>query len=234
MIQWLYDNKLFVLLGIATLFGFFWLYQFKDRLKAKTPVLLAIAILHTGIGLVSVKVFAFLESGEAGGMSLFGGVFFMPLLYFAVSKLTKRDTADVFDIFAVCMITTLFCARINCLLGGCCLGIKFPGTDFRIPTREMELVFYAILFLAVRKKVCRRNYRGLIYPIYLISYGVFRFCVEWLRESTNTVGFIHLGHIWALVAVAVGSGFYYYLTKNNPTAKKQNKKKSKIKTRRKP
>lgn len=36
---------------------------------------LILSVLHTAIGVCSVKVFAFLESGDIGNMSLFGGVF---------------------------------------------------------------------------------------------------------------------------------------------------------------
>ena len=47
-------------------------------------------------------------------MSIFGAVFFMPVGYYLGAKLFRRPLADVFDIFAVPMIFTLFCSRINC------------------------------------------------------------------------------------------------------------------------
>ena len=62
-----------------------------------------VAVLHTLIGVLSVKIFAFLETGfnpdSLGNMSLFGGVFFMPVLYFISAKVSKRNIKTVFDIF---------------------------------------------------------------------------------------------------------------------------------------
>lgn len=48
----------------------------------KWYAVIAFSVLHTVCGVLSVKAFAFLETGDAGNMSLFGGVFFMPVLYF--------------------------------------------------------------------------------------------------------------------------------------------------------
>ena len=83
---------------------------------------LPISICHTLYGVLTVTVFAFLETGfdsnSLGNMSLFGGVFFMPLAYWLGAKLSKRKMADVFDIFTICMIFTLMCARINCIIAG--------------------------------------------------------------------------------------------------------------------
>ena len=95
VVEWLDANKLIVLLTIGTLFAFGWLFALRERLHMKWYVAIPIAILHTLIGVLSVKIFAFMETGFAldslGNMSLFGGVFFMPLVYWAGAKLTKRN-----------------------------------------------------------------------------------------------------------------------------------------------
>ena len=88
------------------------------------------------------------DMGAMGNMSLFGAVFFMPLVYWAFAKLSGRSAADVFDVFTVCLVFTLMCARLNCIFSGCCLGAHIPiegPTHLRFPTREMELLFYVIL-----------------------------------------------------------------------------------------
>ena len=211
---WVSTHFLYVLLLVATLYGCFWLNQHKKKLQMKGWMAILLAICHTIVGVLCVTVFAFMESGEGGGMSLFGAVFFMPVFYFAGAKLTKRKVSDVFDIFAVTMIFTLLCARANCFMGNCCLGKCIPGTDFRWPTRQLELVYYVILLMIFWSKVGKTGFSGKVYPIYMMSYGAFRFVVEWFRETPNPVAFFHISHIWALVSVAVGAGIYIWMCKH--------------------
>ena len=226
IIIWIKEYFLYILLAVASIFGFFWLTQYKNKLNISEGMALVLSILHTLVGVVCVKVFSFLESFEPGGMSLFGAIFFMPIFYFAGAKIFKRKTADVFDIFTICILFTLLCARINCIKSGCCLGCAIPGTDeLRGPTRELEIVFYIVMLVWLGRKAGKPKFAGRIYPLYMISYGAFRFVEEWFRETTNPVGFFHISHIWALISIAVGAGIYYYQTRM-AQSKKSRKEKS--------
>lgn len=216
MMSFLIQYRLYFLLAIPTLFGYFWISHFKEKLRIKEWMAFVLSVLHTLIGVLCVKAFAFLESGGDRGMSIYGAVFFLPVVYFAFAKLSKRLVADVFDIFTICTVCTLICARFNCIIAGCCLGSHIPGTEaMRWPTRELEIIFYLTLFIFLRNKVCKRKYRGLIYPIYSMSYGVFRFVVEFFREPKYFVGFIHISHIWSLIAIVVSIVTIYLISKNN-------------------
>ena len=82
---WLKEHSLIVLLLLGTIFNVFWLYRMRRQLQMKWYAVIAFSVLHTVCGVLSVKAFAFLETGDAGNMSLFGGVFFMPVLYFILS-----------------------------------------------------------------------------------------------------------------------------------------------------
>ena len=73
---WLKEHSLVMLLLLGTIFNVFWLYRMRRQLQMKWYAVLILSVLHTAIGVCSVKVFAFLESGDIGNMSLFGGVFF--------------------------------------------------------------------------------------------------------------------------------------------------------------
>ena len=174
---------------------------------------------HIFIGLFSVKAFAVLEAfdmGAMGSMSLFGAVFFMPLVYWAFAKLSGRSAADVFDVFTICLVFTLMCARLNCIISGCCLGAHIPIeglTHLRFPTRELELLFYVILLSQLWRKVLSGSARGMIYPIYMISYGIFRFVTETLRFSDRTDSILHVSHLWALLSLGIGISIYGELQK---------------------
>lgn len=216
LLTWLSDHALILLLGCGTLFNVYWLHRCRERLHLRWPSVLLLSVLHTVLGVLSVKVFALFETGDFSNMSLFGGVFFMPLFYWGVAKLAKQKAADVFDVFTICLVFTLMCARLNCIISGCCLGAHIPIeglTHLRFPTRELELLFYVLLLSRLWRKVVTGSARGMIYPIYMISYGIFRFVTETLRFSDRTDSILHISHLWALLSLGIGISIYGELRK---------------------
>lgn len=216
LLTWLSDHALILLLGCGTLFNVYWLHRCRERLHLRWLSVLLLSVLHTVLGVLSVKVFALFETGDFSNMSLFGGVFFMPLFYWGVAKLAKQKTADVFDVFTICLVFTLMCARLNCIISGCCLGAHIPIeglTHLRFPTRELELLFYVLLLSRLWRKVVTGSARGMIYPIYMISYGIFRFVTETLRFSDRTDSILHVSHLWALLSLGIGISIYGELRK---------------------
>lgn len=216
LLTWLSDHALILLLGCGTLFNVYWLHRCRERLHLRWLSVLLLSVLHTVLGVLSVKVFALFETGNFSNMSLFGGVFFMPLFYWGVAKLAKQKAADVFDVFTICLVFTLMCARLNCIISGCCLGAHIPIeglTHLRFPTRELELIFYVLLLSRLWRKVVTGSARGMIYPIYMISYGIFRFVTETLRFSDRTNSILHVSHLWALLSLGIGISIYGELRK---------------------
>ena len=57
---WIIQNMLYILLAVATGFGYFWISQFKEKLRIKEWMALVISVIHTFIGVLCVKFFAFL------------------------------------------------------------------------------------------------------------------------------------------------------------------------------
>ena len=115
-------------------------------------------------GVLCVKAFAVAESGfdmsKVGNMSLFGGVFIMPLFYFAGAKLFKRPSADVFDIFSVCMIFKLRNQRVlsgavytgnalamadarsrNCVLHSVTCGADKANSERAQPRADLSVIY---------------------------------------------------------------------------------------------
>ena len=216
LLTWLSDHTLILLLGCGTLFNVYWLHRCRERLHLRWLSVLLLSVLHTVLGVLSVKVFALFETGNFSNMSLFGGVFFMPLFYWGVARLAKQKAADVFDVFTICLVFTLMCARLNCMISGCCLGAHIPIeglTHLRFPTRELELLFYVLLLSRLWRKVLSGSARGMIYPIYMISYGIFRFVTETLRFSDRTDSILHISHLWALLSLGIGISIYGELQK---------------------
>ena len=219
MLEWIGSHPLLTLLAGAAAATFIWLIIVRKRLEIKWYAALVLSVLHVLCGVLCVKFFAVIEAGfdfsKFSGQSLFGAVFFLPLFYFIGAKLFKRKNPDVFDCFTVPMVFTLFCARISCLLTGCCLGAYIPGTEARFPTREAELVFYAVLLAFLVPRVIKNRSRGNIYPIFMIAYGAFRFVCEFFRESSSFPGAFHLSHLWALITLALGLSIFFEIKRKS-------------------
>ncbi len=209
--QFILDHSLKILLSLATIVCFLWLLYSKERLGIKWWSAIILAIGHTLIGVFCVLTFAVLETFDLsnfGNMSLFGGVFFMPVFYLAGAKIFHRDIAEVFDVFTPCMIFTVLCARVNCILSGCCSGLQLPGNSgLHWPTRELEILFYIMLLIVIFRKDREAKYKGILYPVYMLSYGIFRFFIEGFRSSSN-LGIFHVSHIWAIIAFILGTSIY--------------------------
>lgn len=221
------DGKLplILLLSFGAMFTTVWLLLTRKRLNMAWYAAVPIAVLHTIYGVLTVKAFAFLEAGldteRLGAMSLFGGVFLMPLAYWLGARLTKRSTKEVFDIFTPCMIFTVMCARVNCIISGCCRGVFVPGLNgIRFPTRELEIIFYMLLLLWLCPRIARGSTQGRGYPIYMIGYGGFRFIVEFFRDA-GTEALFHKGHLWAMITLLLGISIYAEINVKNPKRKRR-------------
>ena len=208
MISWISSHPLLSLLIGAAAVTFVWLFIKRSRLSIKWYMAALLAVLNVAFGVLCVKLFAVVEAGfdfsKFSGQSLFGSVFLLPLFYMLGAKLFKRRFADVFDCFTVPTVFTLFCARISCIITGCCLGAEIPGTDCRFPTREAELIFYAVLLSFLIPMVLRDRRRGEAFPIFMLAYGAFRFVCEFFRESSAFSGPFHLSHLWAVISLILG------------------------------
>ena len=170
------------------------------------------------------KVLAFME-GVPGGMSLYGGLFLLPVLFCIIAWLSKRNIAETCDVFTIPNIVTVFCARLNCIFSGCCLGTVIPGTEgLRWPTREVELVLYVVLYIVLRNKTGKPKFKGKLYPIYMISYGIFRFVIEWFREGNEVAGVFHISHLWSILAIVIGITAVYLIDKSNTKGNKPHSK----------
>lgn len=213
---------LIMLLTIASADSFVWLYVFnREKLNAKWWELALVSILHTVFGVLMVKFFALLEAGfdakKAGSMSLYGGIFFMPIFYLIYAKIKKLPCGLVFDIFVVNLAFTLFLARINCFYAGCCIGKIVPNSEVRYLTREFDAAMNALFSIGAIFFVLKKKLSNMLYPIYMIYYGVARFIIEFFRES-NTTSALHIAHVWSIISVVIGIIFIFinlYISKKN-------------------
>lgn len=208
------DVFLIAALAVTAVVSAALLYRYRADLGIGAPGAVCLALAHTALGVICVKVFAGLESfsdPRSAGMSLFGALFFLPVFYALGAKSSRRNLKLVFDDLSLCVMTALMCVRVNCIISGCCLGCMIAETGMRWPTREVEIAFWAILLIVSVLKKERGYCKGSLYPFMLMVYGVFRFVIEFLREGTPIFGPFHIAHIWAIVSFLIGSAIYFIL-----------------------
>ena len=218
---------LLILLSVGAVFTSVWLILLRKRLNIAWYAAIMIAMLCITSGVIFVKVFAFVETGlsqnSLGNMSLFGAVFGMPLIFFFISKISQSPYQKVYDSLTPCMIFSVMCIRINCIISGCCRGLPIPGTNgIRFPTREAEIVFYLILLAVLCPQIWKERLQGRAYPVYMMCYGAFRFIIEFFRES-DISGLFHRAHLWALITLLLGVSIYAEMktSKSKPRRRKQ-------------
>lgn len=148
---------------------------------------------------------------------LIGGVATFLILYFIVRKRYKARLIDILSIVPCCILIAHGFGRIGCLFAGCCHGAPTDawygiymhtskyGYAKVVPTQLFEALFlfalFAVCFLLLWKKKFRYNM-----SVYLIGYGIFRFCNEMLRDDHRgqLLGSLSPSQVWSIVMVVGG------------------------------
>ncbi|AXT63156.1 diacylglyceryl transferase [Aquimarina sp. AD10] len=121
---------------------------------------------------------------------LFGG-----LLGVELAKKIIKENKSSGDLFTYPIILGIIIGRIGCFLAGIneftygkettsFLGMDLGDGVFRYPIALFEIVFLIVLWWCLR--YFQRNYKyknGLLFQYFMISYFLFRFCIEFLKPN---------------------------------------------------
>ncbi len=172
-----------------------------------------------------------LDSGTGATFygGLIGGVAGFILIYFIFGKFTFNDDSYVkqFGLIANVAPASITIAhsigRIGCLMAGCCYGartdawygIKMQNLGYKVvPTQLFEAIFLALLFALFVYRICKG--KGYNLPIYMISYAVWRFFAEYMRNDDRgetVVSFLTPSQLIALLMVAGGVVLFIIMKK---------------------
>ena len=251
---------IFILLGVIS--SFVTARALSGVVKMSDKVfnfVLITAVVAIGLGWLSAMLFQafyhFLATGEFefvgqtfyGG--LIGGVVTFLLVYFGFGRIIFKDKAHIKDFDGLltlampAIVGAHALGRIGCLTAGCCYGgiteewygIKMLSDGVwakRVPTQLFEALFlfalYAVLFLLIVKKKFRNTP-----SIYLISYGVWRFIIEFVRADSErgssgieglypsqvtAIALVLLGVVWIFIYEKKLRSFFDGLKGNETTA----------------
>lgn len=151
--------------------------------------------------------------GLIGGVLSFLGGYFL-----FIKKKFGPQMKDLLVIAPASITIAHGIGRIGCFLAGCCygkltdswLGVDFPGIGKRYPTNLFEAIFLILLSVALLLLAIKKNFQYNT-PIYLISYGVWRFLIEYLRDDHRGDFVMGLtpSQFWSIVMVFAGIAYIF-------------------------
>jgi phosphatidylglycerol---prolipoprotein diacylglyceryl transferase len=163
-----------------------------------------------------------------GGMSFHGGFSGVIIAVLYTSKVTKISVMVLADLIAIVAPIGIFFGRLANFINGelygritnHSFGIVFPnGGDLpRHPSQLYEAFFEGgILFLILCLLLNFTNTikkTGLMTSIFILTYGFFRFCIEFLREPDSHIGLLYfnfsMGQLLSLPMILIG--FYFIIS----------------------
>jgi phosphatidylglycerol:prolipoprotein diacylglycerol transferase len=182
---------------------------------------------ETGVFEITKNTGATFYGGLIGGAGIF------LISYFAIGSLAfrggivQREFYHVAGIAAPSITAAHSLGRIGCLMAGCCHGIAsdtFGVYMVSVGKKVLPVQLYESLFLvALTVWFIVRILKGKRYnfPLYMTSYGIWRYFIEYLRgddRGATLVDFLSPSQLTALVLIAGGIVFWYFEKKHNQRA----------------
>ena len=145
---------------------------------------------------------------------LIGGAAFFLVVYLIFKRRIDGKLSDALPIIPCAITIAHGFGRIGCFFAGCCygretecfLGVKFPMLPRPVhPTQLYEAAFLFLLFAVMSYLVLKKGFRHNM-SVYLVSYGVFRFAVEFLRDDHRgeLVDGVTPSQFWSLCMIIIG------------------------------
>lgn len=188
------------------------------------------ALGFTGICAVSGYIFSrllfILETGvfalKITGLSFYGLVLLMPIAMFFVSVISKESYFRCMDFISVFVPISLAFVKIGCHFAGCC-GIsthylnKGIFSFFSIQLSECILNVLIVIALCVLER--KIKIRGILYPIYMGTYAIIRFILEFFKEKDYLVWSFSSAQWLSVLCLIVALMLLYVILKSRKTEK---------------
>ncbi len=214
------DFFVILLIGLVLLFAVSLYLSNLYAIRRFKACVIAAAVVLTGY--VGSVIMYFIENGEFGGRSFFGGLFLLPPAMLLLARLLGESARDVWDVSAPCGTALLAVVKVHCLRIGCCRGavIRYLGgnTYLRFPSQLCELCFGLILTAVAFLKLKNGKWRGVALPWCLYLYGIGRFVLDFFRDGDPIFWQVHIGSLWALLSAAIGIVWLARASKQKKTA----------------
>jgi phosphatidylglycerol:prolipoprotein diacylglycerol transferase len=154
------------------------------------------------------------------GFVFYGGFIAASLTAVAYTTVKKLPFFRVADVFAPSIALGHAFGRMGCFFNGCCYGkpcslpwaVTFPPPHIMAgipvhPTEIYEALGNLVIFAGLSAVYRYKRADGQIWWLYVLSYGVLRFIVEFFRGDYDThyFGVLTLGHLVAITMISVAA-----------------------------
>ena len=245
---WIFDMySVFMFIGILACFALLYLYMKKNNLK-RNYILdsLILACISIALGILSAALFQFIfdslkenSTNPIFSMTFFGGliggVITFIIGYFLYMKKRYPDNSFIKDIVIIapaCITIAHAFGRIGCFMAGCChgietdsiLGVRFPGLEHNVyPTQLFEAIFLFLLSSILFYLAYKHKFKY-TFTIYLISYGIFRFLIEFIRGDDRGafLGILSPSQVISIICILIGIGIMIYFILASKKSNKEN------------
>lgn len=230
-------------LGILVAFLIFWklakVGKVEDKFVDFTSIALVVAVavgfffamvfqsLYNWIGARQVDPNAVfkLDTGMTFLGGLIGGVACYIPIYFIFRKKFQGRFLDIISILPISLTLAHGFGRFGCFSAGCCYGaeatgpLAFLGIEFVTtpgvkvwPTQLFEAIFLIVLALIMLILYVKKRFPHNM-AVYLISYGVFRFLIEYIRgdERGALVAGVSPSQFWSILMVVLGIALLFLM-----------------------
>lgn len=223
-------NLLYLGLVLVTLFAslFWWSRRFRSdpRLVQIFAAAVVGAFVGAKLGFLVAEAWLSLDlplfwKQLAGGKTilgaLLGGFFGVEAIKRVIGY--RQPTGDS---FALVVPLGVALGRVGCLAHGCCQGVVISGEGeepFRWPAPAAEIGFNLAFFVVAWFLGRYQKLPGQHFHLYLISYGVFRFFHEFVRDTPAVVGTLS-GYQFLAILVALTGVIGFLRRRANCNAEK--------------
>lgn len=199
----------------------------RDRYHLSVIGSILFTVLTVVLGLTGAKLLYIFENWKStlrdgitlSGVSFFGSVYLIPLLMAPLGLLFRLKPKKSLDAVAPAIAVMIGCIRVGCFFNGCCGGWT-TRSGFTWPTQAMESIcdFMLLFFLLQMEK--KEKYEGWLYPVLMTAYSVYRFLIEFLRDTPRGAIGLSNGHFFAIAGMLIGGAWLLILKRGrNRTAK---------------
>jgi phosphatidylglycerol:prolipoprotein diacylglycerol transferase len=211
------DLSTYIILGliIGARLGYVVFYNFSYYLKHPLEIILPFSF-SDGIAFTGIS-----------GMSYHGGLIGVIVAGWLYVRKAKLNWWDAVDLYAPVIPLGYTFGRLGNFINGelygrvttASIGMYFPlapTRELRHPSQLYEAFFEGIFLFVILWSIRKiKTPTGATLALYLIGYGLVRFCIEYFRQPDDHLGFVFLsfsmGQILCALMIAAGVGLYVYL-----------------------
>ena len=205
--------------------------------------LLSAALFQAFYNLIAGRGFTFegmtFIGGLIGGVITFLGIYFL-YVYVINPRLKEKSffksdmNKGVWYLLRIAPISITIAhgfGRIGCFFAGCCYGketdawygIQFPGLIAKvIPTQLFEAIFLFVLSASMIVLLFVVHFKYNM-SLYLISYGIWRFVIEYFRGDYrgSFIPGLSPSQFWSIIMVLLGIAIFFFYKKFDPKFNKE-------------